>query len=347
MTQLQDYDLKIQNALFDLIQKKLEGSTPCHKEIARILKLESRCVRNRMTGKTYLSFPEFFILAQYFDITTSDIAQHPNLSDSAKNNTAAPPQRIDLQYLPLMDKELSELTGFMEQMLADIQQLAAGKEGWIKMACTEVPLVHLMAFEELTYFKIYMYYHHIVDSETTFEAFLRKIRPLKLDRYFKTIHQSYRAIHSEEVWDPYTFEKLLRLIEECDVYRKFEDSATLVLLLEQAEALAQQLEPIIMAGHKTGGTRLEVYHYESVIRGGFVLMGYGNQISKGLLRTFMMQSVAFENRQLLLFMKKAFRALLCRSNAMGKSSHRFKNEFLNLLSEQVESYRSRLCPLQE
>lgn len=144
--------------------------------------------------------------------------------------------------------------------------LASKDSSWIKMVCSEVPLFHLVGFERLAFFKIFMYYHHIVDEKLTFEEFLRKIKRFDLSSRFRTIFENYAAIDSEEIWDRHTLKKLLRLIHECNVYGKFEQQKTVEGLLAEVDGLVKYLNPIILEGKKIKGAWIELYDYESVMR---------------------------------------------------------------------------------
>lgn len=336
-----DSDINIQLVLFELISEKAGDVQELSKTLKELLILEDRPLRNRMAGTTYLTGPEFYKLTSYYQISLEDI--NARLGIESKTMPAQIIEQVDGLYIPLLEPDLSGLKLYVQSLQMDIETLMDHKNAaWIRIICSEVPLYHLMGFTELAYFKIYVYYYHIVDRRPTFEDFMERAQSLNLLPHFEAIFESYQSIDSGEIWDKHTFEKLLRLIEECYVQHKFAQEETLPLLLEQVDKLVQHLKPMILEGHKIKYARLELYDFESVIREGFILMGREQQPSTALLKIFMIQSIKIENPRMLALLQDTFEAHLRRSNAMDRSSVRAKNEFFNLLLEQAMLYRKRM-----
>jgi len=334
-------DINIQLVLFELIAEKAGDAQELSKTLKELLILEDRPLRNRMAGTTYLTGPEFYKLTNYYQISLEDI--NTRLGIDNKTIPVQIMEQVDGLYIPLFEPDLTGLKLYLERLDMDIDMLKDQKDtAWIRIICSEVPLYHLMGFTELVYFKIYVYYYHIVDRRSTFEDFLERVRSLNLLPYFEAIFESYRSIDSAEIWDKHTFEKLLRLIEECHVQHKFVHEDTLALLLGQVDQLIQYLKPLILEGNKIKYARFELYDFESVIREGFILMGRDQQPTAALLKIFMIQSIKIEYPRMLSLLHDVFEAHLGRSNAMDRSSFRAKNEFFNLLLEQAMLYRNRM-----
>lgn len=341
-------DIEIQLILFQIIEEKIKDPGRATAEMMELLSIEKRSLRNRQRGTTYLTGPEFFRLARHFDIRMCDIElklqERAAAARPAKSPRPAPQAvlSIDSSYIPLLRLEFTDLQQYIEALCEEMQNLVRSESPWMKMVCSEVPLFHLVGFEQLAFFKIFMYYHHIVDEGISFEEFLRKVKHLDLPSRFRTIFESYAAIDSEEIWDRHTFEKLLRLIDECHVYGKFEQQQTVEGLLDEVDKLVKYLNPVIMEGKKIKGAWIELYDFESVMREGITLMGVGNKPTKAFFTLFMLQNVSTTHPEILSFLELAFHAILRRSNLMGKSSSRLKSKFLNLLSQQTMQYRNKI-----
>jgi len=341
-------DIEIQLILFQIIEEKIKDPGRATAEMMELLSIEKRSLRNRQRGTTYLTGPEFFRLARHFDIRMCDIElklqERAAAAKPAKSPRPAPQAvlSIDSSYIPLLRLEFTDLQQYIEALCEEMENLVRSESPWMKMVCSEVPLFHLVGFEQLAFFKIFMYYHHIVDEGISFEEFLRKVKHLDLPSRFRTIFESYAAIDSEEIWDRHTFEKLLRLIDECHVYGKFEQQQTVEGLLDEVDKLVKYLNPVIMEGKKIKGAWIELYDFESVMREGITLMGVGNKPTKAFFTLFMLQNVSTTHPEILSFLELAFHAILRRSNLMGKSSSRLKSKFLNLLSEQTMQYRNKI-----
>ncbi|WP_286753533.1 MULTISPECIES: hypothetical protein [Sphingobacterium] len=346
-------DIEIQLALFQIIDEKIKDPERATAEMMELLCIEKRSLRNRQRGTTYLTGPEFYRLTRHFDIRMYDIE-----GQLEKRIEATKPQKsqgliaqnilsIDSNYRPLLHLEFTDLQQYIEALCEEMESLVRRESAWMKMVCSEVPLFHLAGFEQLAFFKIFMYYHHIVDEGITFEEFLRKVKHLDLPSRFRTIFESYAAIDSEEIWDRHTFEKLLRLIDECHVYGKFEQQETVEGLLDEVDKLVKYLNPLIQGGKKIKGASIELYDFESVIREGITLMGVGNKPAKAFFTLFMLQNVSTTHPEILSFLELAFHAILRRSNLMVKSSSRLKSSFINLLSEQALLYRNKILKIHE
>ncbi len=341
-------DIEIQLILFQIIEEKIKDSARATAEMMELLCIEKRSLRNRQRGATYLTGAEFYRLAHHFDIRMYDIELKLQQQAAAVKPTTSPgpaPQAvltIDSSYIPLLRLEFTDLQHYIEALCEEMENLVGSESPWMKMVCSEVPLFHLVGFEQLAFFKIFMYYHHIVDEGISFEEFLRKVKHLDLPSRFRTIFESYAAIDSEEIWDRHTFEKLLRLIDECHVYGKFEQQHTVEGLLDEVDKLVKYLNPVIMEGKKIKGAWIELYDFESVMREGITLMGVGNKPTKAFFTLFMLQNVSTTHSEILSFLELSFHAILRRSNLMVKSSSRLKSKFLNLLSEQTVQYRNKI-----
>lgn len=341
-------DIEIQLILFQIIEEKIKDHGRATAEMMELLCIEKRSLRNRQRGTTYLTGPEFYRLARHFDIRMCDIElklqQQAAAAKPAKSARPAPQAvlSIDSSYIPLLRLEFTDLQQYIEALCEEMENLVRSESSWMKMVCSEVPLFHLVGFEQLAFFKIFMYYHHIVDEGISFEEFLRKVKHLDLPSRFRTIFESYAAIYSEEIWDRHTFEKLLRLIDECHVYGKFEQQQTVEGLLDEVDKLVEYLNPVIMEGKKIKGAWIELYDFESVMREGITLMGVGNKPTKAFFTLFMLQNVSTTHPEILSFLELAFHAILRRSNLMVKSSSRLKSKFLNLLSQQTMQYRNKI-----
>lgn len=337
-------DINIQRILFNLIEERTGNPNKLTKELEQLLSIENRSLRNRQRGDTYLTLPEFYRLARHYKISLDDIAL--KLENDSNNRGDLEVKLSDVSYLPLLSGDFMELKYYIENLRAEFERLRnQGDHAWLKMTCAEVPLVHLMAFEELAYFKIYTYYYHIVKLDITFEEFLKKVQPLKLNEHFKVIAEAYGSISSEEIWDGFTFEKLLRLIAESVFFGKFEKQKTLDLLLDQIDSLVDYIKTMVAGGIKMQGGTVELYYFESVMRESFVLIGSDNIPATALLKIFMIQSVGIKDPDFSMYLDLTFQALRGRSNPANKCSELVKTKLMKKLAKQVEDYREKVMKL--
>ncbi|WP_333625514.1 hypothetical protein [Sphingobacterium siyangense] len=337
-------DINIQRILFNLIEERTGNPNELTKELEQLLCIENRSLRNRQRGDTYLTLPEFYRLARHYKISLDDIAMR--LENQSNDHIGLEVKLSDVSYLPLLSVDFMELKDYIENLRAEFEKLRnQGDHAWLKMTCGEVPLVHLMAFEELAYFKIYTYYYHIVKLDITFEEFLKKVRPLNLNEHFKAISEAYGSISSEEIWDGFTVEKLLRLVAESVFFGKFENEKTLNLLLDQIDSLVDYIKAMVAKGKKVQGGRVELYYFESVMRESFMLIGSDKIPDAALLRIFMIQSVAIKHPDFSTYLDLTFQALRGRSNPANKCSELVKTKLMKKLSKQVNDYKRKALDL--
>lgn len=181
-------DINIQRILFKIIEERRGASTGLNKELEQLLCIENRSLRNRQRGDTYLSLPEFYRLARHYNISLEDIASI--LDEEPARARYSGPNLIDMRCLPLLHFDPNELKKYVLGLQQEFEKLLNRADpAAIKLICSEVPLVYLMAFEELAYFKIYSYYGHIVKLQISFEEFIRKVKPLHLMEHFKGINE--------------------------------------------------------------------------------------------------------------------------------------------------------------
>lgn len=334
-------DINIQRTLFKIIAERAGNSPRLNRELQQLLRMESRSLRNRQRGNTYLSAPEFYRLARHYHISLDDIALR--LEDKLDVPVNPEVRLLEMCYLPLSNWDPRELKLYIEGLQKEFEKLRdKGDKARMKIICSEVPLVYLMAFEELAYFKIYTYYFHFIKIELTFEEFVEKIKLLNLNAHFQVITKAYMQVASEEVWDRYTFEKLLRQLEECVIYRRVEHTDTLTLLLDQIDLLVGYIGPMILEGTKMHGGRIELFYFESILRESLTLIGTSSSPDTVLLKIFMIQVIGTSQPQFLQYASQTFEAQLRRSNSIEKSSSLIKNKLINLLSAQVKQYRNKL-----
>ena len=338
-------DFDIQLMLFKMIREKQGNSSAGIKELQKLLRIADRPLRNRMTGRTYLTLAEFYRLSLYYAISINDIAQRLEKAHDDAPDVVLKPQ--DGHGLPLLTSDLNELPLYMLSLQQEFEQLLQADKPLLKMVCADVPLMQLMAFEELTYFKIYMYYVHFTGLKLSFEQFVKKIESCQLKPYFDRINEIYSQINSFEIWDEHTINSLLRLLEECAVYGKFEQEATLSRLLDQFDLLVANLITMLQEGGKPAGGQVEFFNSDAILRKNFTLLetAQGPKVLQSKL--FMLQMMSTTDAELMGYMDQTFDSLIERSNSLSKTSHYSKGKLIQILQAHVKDYRDRLlAPLQ-
>lgn len=325
---------KFQDMIFELVETVEPNVVTRARKMEQVFGVEKRSITSRIKGNTVLRVDELQKLKEAFNISWIDIAKWfgEDCVDGSLYN-----------YVRLTKENFfHELPRYLRLYRETIEKLLKMEDPWIKVVCSEVPLFHLFRFQELTYFKLYMYYFHLFDNEMCYEDFRDRIKVIGVDGIFEQIAQAYAQLKSVEIWDQNTFEKLLLLVKECHQYGQFKYPETLVQMLDAADAFAVYMEVCVESTRKNNEESVEIYEFESTVREGFMVLGSGDHPVKFCPKVFMIQSFLSSDPDLMVAYSDSFIAQIKRSNSLFKSS-RFKQlTFGKHFKVLVDQYREQL-----
>lgn len=342
---------EIQRALFYLIDQKYAHKKEWKTTVRDLLQIEQKSLTNRISGNVYLTLNEFWTLARHFNITLEDIDKRLNsggekVGDSslctAYQESICPYSQHNLSFIPLMNPEMKELPLFVETILAELKKLCDSPKSSLKLFFKDLPWFHIMEYEELTYFKMYIYYTHIVSVEMSFEKFVEALHKMNLTACFSQIIAVYETTPSQEIWDEGVLNNVLLTLEQYQVYGKFEQKESLQLLLDQLDSFIFRLETMMNRTDGIGAASIEARRLNTMNTGNFMLStdAYGNQ--KLLQEFFMLQELGSAHPNLLVLFAKAFETSIEGSDKFATSSNIVKGEFLNTLREKVAACRIKI-----
>lgn len=325
------------NRIFELIEKIEPNPIIRSEKLIQVFGVGHRSVINRTKGSTVLRVDEIEKLMAAFKFCWIDLAK---LKGEIYIDS------LSYDYIRLTkDNFFHEIPKLLRLYRDLMEQMLKMDNPWIKIVCSDVPMFHIMKFEHLTYFKLYVYYHHKFDKTLTFEKFRERLKLLCLDLSFETIATAYATIKSVEIWDRMTFEELPLLLKECSDYGKFEDEDSFWILMEETDLLALYLKTCVKSAQKSDQAKVEFYEFESILRDGFMVFGNGERPFKLSQKEFMLQSFLTSDPMVLADFNDSFTSLLERSNYLIKTSDRNQSSFDTHFQRLLKMYKKIYFPL--
>ncbi|MGA6117031.1 hypothetical protein [Sphingobacterium anhuiense] len=307
------------DSIFQLIAEIEPNPIVRSQKLIAVFGVGKRSVLNRTKGHTVLRVDEIQKLMAAFNFSWIDLAK---LNGEAYFDSSL------YEYVRLSKENFfHEIPRYVRLYRDLMEEMLKMENPWIKIICSDVPMFHIMQYEHLTYFKLYMYYHHKFDKNISYEKFRERLKLLCLDLSFETMATAYASIKSVEIWDRKAFEELLLLIRECNDYGKFEEENSLKILMEEANLLARYLQKCVKSAQKGDREKVNFYEYGSILRDGFVVYGNGECPFKLSQKEFMLQSFVTSDAVLLADFNDSFATLKGRSNDLTKTSARSQNSF--------------------
>lgn len=325
------------NSIFELIAEIEPNPIIRSEKLIQVFGVGQRSVINRTKGSTVLRVDEIEKLMAAFKFCWIDLAM---LNGEIYIDGSS------YDYIRLTKEnffhEIPKLLRLYRDLLEEMLKM---DNPWIKIICSDVPIFHIMKFEQLTYFKLYVYYNHKFDKTLTFEKFREQLKLLCLDLSFQTIAKAYASIKSVEIWDRMTFEELPLLLKECSDYGKFEHEDSLPILMEETDLLARYLKTCVKSAHKSDQAKVDFYEFESILRDGFIVFGNGERPFKLSQKEFMLQNFITSDPMLLADFNDSFNSLLERSNYLIKTSARNQRSFRKHFRWLLKMYKKMYFPL--
>lgn len=318
-------------SIFELITKIEPNPVVRSEKLKAVFGVGNRSIINRTKGYTVLRVDEIQKLMTAFNFSWIDIAK---LNGEAYFDSSL------YDYVRLTKENFfHEIPRYVRLYRDLLEEMLKMDHPLIKIICSDVPMFHIMKFEHLTYFKLYMYYHHKFDKSITYEKFREQLKLLCLDVSFESIAKAYTSIKSIEIWDRKTFAELLLLLKECNDYGKFEEVESLRKLMKETGLLASYLKKCVKSAQKSEGAKVKFYEHESILRDGFVVFENGERPFKLSQKEFMLQSFISSDPMLLADFDDSFSALIGRSNLLIKTSVRNQSSFGTHFLELFKLYK--------
>ena len=150
--------VEIQRRLFREIQNILTANYVAVDVVSELLKTGSDSAYRRIRGDKLLSIEELYILCQHFGISFDKLT---GFRDS---------QSFDCIYRPNDIPAPGEYQKYMLGLSKNLATMKNSVEPYILMSASDIPVFHIIEQKELTFFKVYTWYHSVYNYEGNFRT---------------------------------------------------------------------------------------------------------------------------------------------------------------------------------
>lgn len=261
-------NLKIQTLLFEEIRKNISSEYLLVDVISDILGTGKDSAYRRIRGEKQLSIQETYILCKHFHISF----------DALMGNEIIPSS--DYIYQSINGSVPDEYYHYIQTLLKSIQQVKNAADPSIQMSALDIPVFHLIAQKELTFFKLYTWTHSVYDYKSSLDDFMKIVETSHLTSCYHQISNTYELIPSAEIWTENTIMSTLNLIKYYVEIGCFSNRELPLLLCEQILCILDKLQKWTEKGEKgENATPFKFYISEMELENTYILMKHDGIIN--------------------------------------------------------------------
>ncbi len=315
---------QIQKTLFDQVEKVLPRNVVIVHELAEILSLSTDAVYRRLRGEKKLNIDEICSLCEHFNISMD------SLLNTKHNN-------ISFETIPLKTGDLDNFLGHLDALGKIFEKYSPAKNTKALYLATEIPFVHLAAYEELATFKIYTWANSTNIYGGNYPSFCAMIKGDNLFSTYRQISTSYKQIPSMEIWNANTYDATLAWIKFYYETGNLESKELAVELCAQLMQLTTELQEKVEKGAKDGQAagNLSFYVSDVALENNFMILT-SDSLNDCLLRLFSANGMIVNNHTYCIETEKWFNNLLDKSTLISGSSKKERHAFFQVLRNKIQ-----------
>lgn len=221
--------MDIQKQLFEVIRTKVAPGLSLGEVIRDVLNINIDAAYRRLRGETQLSPDEMGSLCLYFNISMDRILYMNG-------------REVVFDYNPVDPARLDKYDGYISDLAEKFSMLAVSRQKQILTLAHDIPLYHLMAYPEMSFFKLYAWHQSVYREHLTYEAFVAGVDTGKIMEYHSKVADSVRQVPSTEIWTMETLNPSINLIDYFFDINGFENKEIPLLLCRQLLSVIENLE---------------------------------------------------------------------------------------------------------
>ena len=313
----------IQEKLFAQIEKMKPAHLALVDALSEALELSNNSVYRRLRGETALNIEETAQLCSHFQISMDSL-----MDVSIKN-------RIQCNYSPLDFNDLSQYMLYWQNFSANIERVRSFPGSEMILSASDISAFNLLAYKELTFFKLFAWNKNVYGFEDSYEEFVKKLDVDEIVKYYNKIVRDYQLIPSTEVWTANSIDPLLRLLSYHSEIDSFSDKKYPLFLCEQALNLVDTLQEWTEKGTKGAReTPFKLFISETDLEGTFVILKYQDK-TKCMFKLYTINSINTDDERFCQETERWLRNTAQRSTLISGASEKERRKFFNAQRQKI------------
>ena len=317
--------------------KKIKHSIPSNQSlvevVSELLGVENNAAYCRIRGEKLLNFDELVAICRHFQISFDSIAG--GIVDS---------KQIQCDYTPLDLRNINGFVDYLQCMSKKVENIKSGIEPEIIISASDLSSFNLLAYKELTLFKLFSWSKNVYGYCATYNEFVNDLSDNKLlESILKKIVANYQLIPSTEIWMNNTIDPFLGLISYHYEMGHFSDAKIPLMLCNQMQDMMSTMQKWAEKGAKGAkNTPFNLYISEIGVSNTYVLM----KTAKSTACMFRLYTI---NRLITyddVFCRETedwLRNLVQRGTLISGASEKARHKFFNKQQMKISTLIDRLC----
>lgn len=312
-----------QKRLFDEIQKNLPAQFALVDTISEVLDISLDSAYRRIRCETLLSIKETYTLSKHFRISLDMLMDVKNIN------------QFDCIYRPINLSVPNEYESYMFALSKNIEKLRSSSDSSIIMSAMDIPVFHLISKKELTFFKLYTWYHSVYNYKGCMDDFLKEIDTPEIIGCYQKIIRDYEFIPSAEIWTENTVNTTLRLISYYLEICMFLKKDLPILLCEQILDILDKLQKWAENSYKgEQKASFQLYVSEMEPENTYILMKQSG-LTNCVVKSFTINSLNVLDKGFCMETENWLNKLAQRSDLLCGNSEKERIKFFNTQRQNV------------
>ena len=241
------------------------------------------------------------------------------------------------RYNPLDLTDLNNYRIYIKQFAESVQALSNAQRKEIYYTAEDIPIFHFLPFNELTFFKIFVWFSAVSDYDITYEKFIQQIeKKEELFGCYNKMLDNYYKIPSTEIWTATTIDPILRLLDYYDDMGAFENKETPIILCNQLLQMADRVMKWTETGKKEDSADFKLYLSATNPENSFMILKNENFTST-TIKLFTINSIITSNPSFCDETEKWVKNTISKSTLLSGASARERFKFFQTMKTKIEN----------
>jgi len=320
----------VQKRLFEEVQKNLPAKFALVDTISEALNISFDAAYRRIRCDKLLDLKDIYTLCKHFRISFDMLMEGKSIN------------QFDCIYRPISFSTPNEYLSYSLSLSKNFGKLASSNDSKMLMSAIDIPVFHLLSQKELTFFKLYTWFHSVYNYEGSLDDFMKEIDIPEIVSNHQKICNDYELVPSSEIWTERTIDTTLRLINYYVEIDDFPNKKLPFLICEQVLNILGKLQKWAESGNKGDSTiPFQFYLSEIDFECTYVLMK-GAGITNCLVKLFTINSFNVLDRDFCNETENYLTKLSQRSIPLCGSAEKERIKFFNSQRQKVRALMEKI-----